>query len=85
MTTESSYSNTRHKLSCDQTAWLNQSLEAFRESIIRNNNSPSPRYKHDSAAQLATLLEIMDILYYEFADNEARENALSNLKHYSQL
>lgn len=71
----------KKKLSCDQVTWIMASLDRFQSA---SNNFPMissiPR-----AAQMATLLEIMDILGYRFEDNGAAVSTLSHFHLFNEL
>jgi hypothetical protein len=75
---------TRHeskKISCDQVTWIMRSLERFQAASCQSvMASLIPR-----AAQLATLLEIMEILGYDFQESAAARNALSQFRSFEIL
>jgi hypothetical protein len=71
----------KKKLSCDQVSWIMASLDRFQSASCNFPMVSSiPR-----AAQLATLLEIMEILGYEFQDSSTARNALSQFHLFEML
>lgn len=71
----------KKKLSCDQVSWIMASLDRFK-TVSSNLPMVSSIPK---AAQMATLLEIMEILGYKFEDNDAAGNALSRFHLFNEL
>lgn len=71
----------KRKLTCDQVSTLMGILER-----LQNASKTFPALaRMREAAQLATILEIMDILGYEFEDNDAAGNALSRFSEFDNL
>lgn len=70
------------KLSCDQVSEL---MSAFRRLLEFTTGYASEHAKRSKAAKLATLLEIMDILGYEFEDSAAAGNALAAFWEFNEL
>ncbi len=62
----------KKKINADQVSWIMASLSRFQTVSKGYSAGYIPE-----AAQLATFLEIMKILGYEFADTAAAYNALS--------
>ena len=63
-------------LSCDQVAWIYESLDRFIVAIHRREPSVS---RKDVVAKLAVLLEIMEIVGVGFEDKSACGNAITGI------
>ena len=72
------------KINCDVVAWLTAILQRYEEAIKSSIHNPSIS-RMDKAAKLAALLEIMDILNWEFEDDLASGNALSGFTEFNKL
>jgi len=70
----------KKKLNCDQVSVLMGILER-----LQSTPKFSSFARMREAAQLAAILEIMEILGYEFEDNTASGNALSRFSEFDDL
>ena len=64
----------KRKITCDQVAWLGDVLDRHRHASQMHDLGLS---RAPSAAKLAAMLEIMEILHLDFADDAARGNAIA--------
>jgi hypothetical protein len=65
-------------LNCDQVSSLMFILNSLQSTPYRSN-------KEKNAAKMAALLDIMELLVYEFEDNAAAGNALSAFWEFNEL
>jgi hypothetical protein len=63
-------------IGCDQVVWLNEALRRYKTAVTQHSNAPGIS-RCAEVARLAVLLEIMEIMGVEFADDAARQNALA--------
>lgn len=66
--------NRKRPLSCDQVAWVEDALARYAETLSVKRVGIS---RAREAGQLACLLELMEVLGFEFADDAARGNAVA--------
>lgn len=71
----------KKKMNCDQVSWVMSILGRLQSSSW---NHPAVS-RLPEALNLAALLEIMDVLGYEFEDNDAAGNALHKFEEFSRL
>jgi len=67
----------RAEISCDQVAWVNDALDRYAEALRVPRVGIS---RSREAGKLACLLEIMEVLFLEFADDSARGNAVAGFR-----
>jgi hypothetical protein len=72
----------KKKLNCDQVSWLKNALDRL-QSLSEQRFPAVSQMKE--AAKLATLLEIMEVLGYEFEEDAAAGNALSRFWQFNEL
>lgn len=72
-----SITSTQQQVSCDQVAWLGDILDRHCHAVTQTNPAIS---RAKESARLAALLEIMEVLRLEFADDTARRNAIAGFK-----
>ena len=81
-TTTEATSYIRGKISVDQVVWLKASIKRYGETAARRDPGISRRSK---GAALALLIEVMDILGLEFAEDAAAQNAISDFDELRRL
>jgi hypothetical protein len=64
------------KIGCDEVAWISDIVRRHRRAVALSHDMPGIS-RLGRAADLAALLELMEILRLEFADEAAARNALS--------
>lgn len=72
----------RKKINCDQVSSIRNALNRLVEMVA--HRVPMVSRLHE-AAQLAALLEIMEVLGYEFEDKMAAGNALSSFWEFNEI
>ena len=70
------------KLNCDQVSWIMNALERLL-SISQQRLPMASRLTN--AAKMAALLEIMEVLGYEFEDKAAAGNALASFTEFNEM
>lgn len=67
----------REQLSCDDIAHIYDILDRFKTHVIKSK--PGIARRSDDAMALSALLELMELLKFDFMDDSARHNAIARL------